>query len=175
MGMKHRDTEGTEGRDEGLWSVIAASSFLVHSFSLLIFFTVPSVSPSQGIVMNDQRDPLTADVIAAAIEVHRELGPGLLESVYQKCLNWELRSQGMECSSQHRLPLAYKGATIDEEFVLDFYFPGRLIVELKAVEKLLPIHEAQLMTYLRLSRTRVGLLINFNVPLLKDGLKRMVV
>src|SRR5688572_23134036 len=117
-----------------------------------------SVFPTQGATMSEERDPLTAQVIAAAIEVHRELGPGLLESVYQKCLAWELRSRGGECFPQHRLPLVYKGVAIDEEFVLDFYVPGRLVVELKAVEKLLPIHEAQLMTYLRLSRTRVGLL-----------------
>lgn len=125
--------------------------------------------------MTDERDPLTSQVIAAAIEVHRELGPGLLESVYQKCLARELRSRGIECHPQHRLPLVYKGTTIDDEFVMDFFFPGRLVVELKAVDKLHPIHEAQLLTYLRLSETRVGLLINFNVPLLKDGLKRMVV
>jgi GxxExxY protein len=122
----------------------------------------------------EERDPLTAAVIGAAIEVHREFGPGLLESVYQKCLAWELRAREIACLPQHRLPLVYKGETIDEEFIMDFYFPGRLVVELKAVEKLLPIHEAQLLTYLRLSKTRVGLLINFNVPVLKDGVKRMV-
>jgi len=124
--------------------------------------------------MSDERDPLTAAVIGAAMEAHREFGPGLLESVYQKCLAWELRARKIECHPQHRLPLTYKGEVIDEDFILDFYFPGKLVVEIKAVEKLLPIHEAQLLTYLRLSRTRVGLLVNFNVPLLKDGLKRMV-
>jgi GxxExxY protein len=119
----------------------------------------------------DERDPLTATVIGAAIEVHREMGPGLLESVYQACLEEELRLQGVACSAQHRFPLIYKDKPLAYEFILDIYFPGQLVVELKAVEKLLPVHEAQLLTYLRLSQTRVGLLLNFNVPLLKDGMK----
>ena len=121
-----------------------------------------------------ERDPLTYQVIGAAMEVHREMGPGLLESVYQKCLQRELAMQGIVCQPQYRLPLTYKSETLDDEFVLDIYFPSQLVVELKAVEKLLPVHEAQLLTYLRLSKTRVGLLINFNVPVLKDGIKRMV-
>ncbi len=122
----------------------------------------------------DERDPLTHRVIGAAMEVHREMGPGLLESVYQKCLARELKRQDITCQLQARLPLVYKGEVLDDEFILDIYFPGQLVVELKAVEKLLPVHEAQLLTYLRLSKTRVGLLINFNVRLLKDGIKRMV-
>jgi GxxExxY protein len=121
-----------------------------------------------------ERDPLTKLVIGAAIEVHREMGPGLLESVYQACLEHELELQGIVFESQVRLPLIYKGKPIDDEFIMDLYFPDRLVVELKAVEKLLPIHEAQLLTYLRLSKTRVGLLLNFNVRVLKDGIKRMV-
>jgi GxxExxY protein len=126
-------------------------------------------------LLMEDRDPLTQLVIGAAIEVHREMGPGLLESVYQKCLCRELRNQGVECVVRARLPIIYKGEVVDDElFIMDLYFPSRLVVELKAVEKLLPIHEAQLLTYLRLSKTRVGLLINFNVPLLKDGIKRMV-
>lgn len=123
-----------------------------------------------------QDDTLTKSVIGAAIEVHRELGPGLLESVYHKCLLSELRSRRIECQSQVHLPIFYKGTLVDDnEFVMDLYFPGRLVVELKAVEKLLPIHEAQLLTYLRLTKIKTGLIINFNVHLLKDGLKRMVV
>jgi GxxExxY protein len=123
----------------------------------------------------DERDPLTSEVIGAAIEVHREMGPGLLESVYQKCMELELQLRGLGCQRQARLPLVYKGHVIDDEFILDLYFPGQLVVELKAVEKLLPVHEAQLLTYLRLSKTRVGLLLNFNVAVLKDGIKRLVV
>ncbi len=121
------------------------------------------------------RDPLTEATIGAAIEVHREMGPGLLESVYQRCFVHELRLRQVECQPQARLPIVYKGQTIDgDDLVMDLYFPGRLVVELKAVEKLLPIHEAQLLTYLRLSKTHTGLLVNFNVRLLKDGLKRLV-
>jgi GxxExxY protein len=123
----------------------------------------------------EPRDELTEAVIGAAIEVHREMGPGLLESVYQKCLEHELRLRGLEFIPQKGLPIVYKGRVIDEEeLVMDIYFPGRLVVELKAVEQLAPIHEAQLLTYLRLSKTRVGLLINFNVRLLVNGIKRMV-
>jgi GxxExxY protein len=113
-------------------------------------------------------------VIGAAIEVHRIMGPGLLESVYQRCLERELKSRGMSLISQARLPLSYKGESLGDDLIMDFYLPSVLVVELKAVEKLMPIHEAQLLTYLRLSQTRVGLLINFNVPLLKDGIKRLV-
>jgi GxxExxY protein len=102
------------------------------------------------------------------------MGPGLLESVYQACMEWEFHLQQLGCQAQARQPLIYKGKKLDDEFILDFIFAGRLVVELKAVDHLLPIHEAQLLTYLRLTRTRVGLLINFNVPVLKDGIKRMV-
>jgi GxxExxY protein len=123
----------------------------------------------------EERDGLTEAVIGAAIEVHREMGPGLLESVYQKCLVYELRLRNFEFEPLARLSIAYKGVIIDDDdLVMDIYFPNRLVVELKAVEKLLPVHEAQLLTYLRLSKTHTGLLINFNVRLLKDGLKRMV-
>ena len=123
----------------------------------------------------DQRDGLTEAVIGAAIEVHRLMGPGLLESVYHKCLVRELGFRNIECQTPAYLPITYKGEIIhDEELIMDIFFPGRLVVELKAVEKLMPIHEAQLLTYLRLSQTHVGLLINFNVRLLKEGIKRMV-
>jgi GxxExxY protein len=122
----------------------------------------------------DERDPLTRQVIGAAIEVHREMGPGLLESVYQKCLEHELRLQGLSFQPQAHLPIVYKGAKLDDDLVMDVYFPGQLVVELKAVEKFERVHEAQLLTYLRLSKTHVGLLVNFNVPVLKDGIKRMV-
>src|SRR5882724_5931427 len=124
-------------------------------------------------IVVDERDPLTEAVIGAAIEVHRHMGPGLLESVYQACLEKELELRGMAFERQARLPLVYKGTTLEDFFILDIYFPGQLIAELKAVEKLLPIHQAQLLTYLRLTRTHLGLLINFNVPVLKDGIKRL--
>lgn len=124
--------------------------------------------------MNDERDPLTQAVIGAAIEVHRIMGPGLLESVYQRCLEKELKLRGISCISQARLPLSYKGETLGDDMIIDVYFPNELVVELKAVDQLAPIHEAQLLSYLRLSKTRVGLLINFNLVLLKEGIKRMV-
>jgi len=122
----------------------------------------------------EERDPLTNAVIGAAIEVHREMGPGLLESVYQACLEYELKSRGVECLALHKLPLAYKGVVLKDEFIIDIYFPGRLVVELKSVEKLIGVFEAQLLTYMKLTKTHVGLLLNFNVPVLRDGIKRMV-
>jgi GxxExxY protein len=122
----------------------------------------------------DERDPLTHSVIGAAIEVHRIMGPGLLESVYQKCLECEFKLRGLEFQPLAKLPLIYKEKILDDDLIMDFYFPGKLVVELKAVERLHPVHEAQLLTYLRLSKTHVGLLLNFNVPVLKDGMKRMV-
>jgi GxxExxY protein len=120
------------------------------------------------------RDPLTEQVIGAAIEVHRVLGPGLLESVCEKCLCQELRARGIECVRRVELPVIYKGLQLDCAFVMDLVIPEQLVIELKAVEKLLPVHEAQLLTYLKLSGIRLGLLLNFNVPLLKDGIKRFV-
>jgi GxxExxY protein len=98
----------------------------------------------------------------------------LLESVYQLCLEHELRLQGIAHQPQAPLPLVYKGLLLDVELRMDVFFPGQLVVELKAVEKPLPIHEAQLLTYLRLTKVPVGLLINFCVPTLKDGIKRLV-
>jgi GxxExxY protein len=142
--------------------------------AVAIFLFELEVASIEGCKMGGERDPLTQEVIGAAIEVHREVGPGLLESVYQKCLERELLLGGMTFQSQARLPLVYKGMPLDEPFVLDLYFPGQLVVEIKAVQQLLPVHDAQLLTYLRLSKTRVGLLINFHVPVLKDGLKRLV-
>jgi GxxExxY protein len=123
----------------------------------------------------EDRDPLTELVIGAAIEVHREMGPGLLESVYQRCLEQELTLRGAAFQPRARLPLVYKGVALKDELIMDLFFPGQLVVELKAVEKLLPLHDAQLISYLKLSRTHVGLLINFNVRVLKDGIKRLVV
>ncbi len=102
------------------------------------------------------------------------MGPGLLESVYQKCLEQEMLLRRLSFQAQAKLPLLYKGAHVGEDLVMDFFFPGQLVVELKAVERIIPIHEAQLLTYLRLSSTHVGLLINFDVPVLKNGLNGMV-
>ncbi len=117
---------------------------------------------------------LTDQVIGAAIEVHRELGPGLLESAYEACLAYELRERGLKVEQQKQLSLKYKQVNLACGYRLDLLIEGRLIVELKTVEKLQPIHEAQLLSYLKLSGCKVGLLMNFNNKALKDGLKRFV-
>ena len=122
----------------------------------------------------EDRDLVSEAVIGAAIEVHRVLGPGLLESVYERCLSHELTLRGIEHLRQMPLPVVYKGVPLDADLRLDIVLPARLVVELKSVETILPIHEAQLLTYLKLSGIRLGLLINFNVHLLKDGIKRRI-
>jgi len=122
----------------------------------------------------DERDPLTQSVIGAAIEVHRILGPGLLESIYQKAMCHELFLRGVRHLPQQRVPVNYKGVNLGDDLVMDILVEDDLVVELKAVEALAPIHEAQLLTYLKLTGHRRGLLLNFNVRLLKDGIKRMV-
>jgi GxxExxY protein len=119
-------------------------------------------------------DDLTQRVIGACIEVHRAMGPGLLESVYEACLCYELAEMRLPFERQKPMPLIYKGIRLDCGYRLDIVVENRLILELKAVETLLPIHQAQLLTYLKLSNRSLGLLINFNVPVLKNGLKRIV-
>jgi len=117
---------------------------------------------------------LTEQIIASAIEVHRALGPGLLESAYEACLVYELTQRGLRFERQVALPVAYKDVRIDCGYRLDLLVEQRVIVELKAVERLDLIHDAQLLSYLKLSGFHVGLLINFNVRLLKDGMRRLV-
>lgn len=113
-------------------------------------------------------------IIASAIEVHKALGSGLLESAYEECLCRELDLRGVHYERQIPLPVTYKGASLDCGYRLDLVVKDAAVVELKAVESLLPIHEAQLLTYLRMSGKKVGLLINFNVPVLRDGILRRV-
>ncbi len=131
--------------------------------------------------MNDEQqgkqlleERLTEALIGAAIEVHKALGPGLLESVYEACLCRELELRGLQCARQVELPISYKGVKLDGGCRADLLVGSTVVVEIKAVEAVLPVHEAQLLTYLRLSGRRVGLLINFNVPVLKDGIVRRV-
>ncbi|HEY8747372.1 MAG TPA: GxxExxY protein [Tepidisphaeraceae bacterium] len=119
-------------------------------------------------------DQITEAIIAAAIEVHRELGPGLLESSYQHCLRHELNLQNVPLRSELQLPIKYKGIILDCGYRVDLLVMESVVVEVKSVASLDRIHEAQLLTYLRLGGWKVGLLINFNVPLLKDGIKRRV-
>ncbi|HET7042983.1 MAG TPA: GxxExxY protein [Gemmatimonadales bacterium] len=122
--------------------------------------------------------PMTHDVsdrvIGAAISVHRQLGPGLLESAYQRCLELELRSRGVPFVSEVSLNAEYKSDVIHDVYRMDLLVDGRLVVELKSVERLIPLHTSQLITYLKLGGFRTGLLINFNVPVLKNGLKRVL-
>ncbi len=121
-----------------------------------------------------ERDSLTESVIGLAIEVHRALGPGLLESACQECLCYELKTNGIAFARQVALPVVYKAVKLDCGYRMDLVVDDRLVVELKTVEKILPIHEAQLLTCLRLSGIRTGLLLNFNTAVLKNGIKRMV-
>jgi GxxExxY protein len=120
------------------------------------------------------RDPLSEKVIGAAIEVHRNLGPGLLESVYEQCLCYELSELGLSYKRQHAMPVIYKTQRIDSGLKLDILVENELIVELKSVEEMIAIYDAQLLTYLKLSGIKRGLLLNFNTFLLKDGIKRMI-
>jgi len=117
---------------------------------------------------------LTERVIGACVEIHKALGPGLLESAYEECLCHELRLAGLGFERQRPLPVAYKGVQLDCGYRLDVVVENKLVVELKSVDMLAPIHEAQLLTYLKLSGLTVGLLINFNVPVLRRGIKRIV-
>jgi GxxExxY protein len=122
----------------------------------------------------EPKDPRTSPIIGAAIEVHRHLGPGLLESAYEECLCHELHLRGLDFKRQVELPVLYKGLNLDCGYKIDLVVQDEVILELKSVEKLLPVHQAQLLTYMKLANKRVGLLINFNVPLLTQGIIRRV-
>jgi GxxExxY protein len=124
--------------------------------------------------VSEQADDFSNPVIGLAIEVHRTLGPGLLESAYEECLCFELRSQGIRFRRQVPLPVVYKSVRLDCGYRIDLIVENMLIVELKTVERILPVHEAQLLTYLRLSNLTAGLILNFYAPVLKDGIRRMV-
>src|SRR5262245_42604 len=126
-------------------------------------------------------EPIPQDVeivakktVDCALRVHKTLGPGLLESIYEVCLAHELRKTGLAVEQQVVLPVVYDGVVLDAGMRLDLWLNKKLIIEIKAVETLLPVHQAQLLTYLKLTENRLGLLINFNVPLIKNGIKRIV-
>jgi len=119
-------------------------------------------------------EEITGEIVDAAMKVHTALGPGLLESAYEACLLFELHKRGLKALRQVELPVVYEGVKIDVGYRIDLLVEDSVIVELKAVAELLPVHQAQLLSYLKLSGKRVGLLINFNVLHLKDGIKRMV-
>ena len=122
----------------------------------------------------NEKDPRTAPIIGAAIEVHRALGPELLESAYEECLCHELHLRGLTFERQVPLPVSYKGLHLDCGYKIDLIVEREVVLELKALETILPVHEAQLLTYLKLSGKRVGLLINFNTPVLTRGIRRFV-
>ena len=124
--------------------------------------------------MELKEEKLTEAILGAAIEVHRVLGPGLMESAYEECLCHELSLRNIAFKRQVSLPIKYKNVKLDCGYRLDIVCEDKVILELKAIEKLLPIHEAQLITYLKVSNQPIGLLINFNVPVLKDGIVRRV-
>ena len=122
----------------------------------------------------DRLDLITRRIIGAAIEVHRRLGPGLLESAYEACLAFELRQLGFKIEQQKPLPVVYKDVKLDCGYRLDFIVAGRVVVEIKAIEAIAPVHESVMLTYLRLSGCGLGLLINFYTPVLKEGIRRFV-
>lgn len=124
--------------------------------------------------MEKSTNQITETVIGAAIAVHRELGPGLLESAYEACLALEFAERGLCFERQKEVPLVYRGVKVECGYRVDFLVEGLVVVELKAVESLEPVHEAQLLSYLKLSGSKVGLLINFNVTVLKNGIRRLV-
>jgi GxxExxY protein len=117
---------------------------------------------------------LSGEIIAAAIEVHKGLGPGLLESVYHFCLIDELKRRSINYKTQFKLPLHYKGKDLNKDFIIDLLIEDKIVVEIKAVEVILPVHEMQMVTFLKLSNMKLGLLINFNVPVLVKGIRRRI-
>ena len=120
-----------------------------------------------------ENNSLTNAIIGAAITVHRELGPGLLESVYEKCLALELTRSGHQVAAQKEIPLTYKGLNLESGFRADLIIENKVLIELKSIDQLMPVHTAQVLTYLKLTGLRTALLINFNVQLLKNGIKRL--
>jgi GxxExxY protein len=117
---------------------------------------------------------LTEKILSSAIEVHRMLGPGLLESIYEECLCYELKKSGIEFQRQREMPVHYKGMEFSCGYRIDIFISQKVILELKCVENILPIHMAQLLTYMKLSGAKIGFILNFYVPILKNGIKRMV-
>jgi len=129
---------------------------------------------NQGVATERQENDISGKIIGAAIEVHKHLGPGLLESAYEECLCCEMQLRGIEFKRQVPLSLNYKGVVLDCGYRLDLLVEDKVIVELKSIEGLEPIHEAQMLTYLKLRNAWLGLIINFNVIMLKDGVRRLV-
>ncbi len=123
---------------------------------------------------NKSVNKITEQIIGSAIEVHRHLGPGLLESTYEACLKYELTERGLKVEAQKALPVVYKDIQLEQGYRIDLLVENSVVVELKAVEQITAVHEAQILTYLKLSGNTIGLLLNFNTKLLKDGLRRFI-
>ena len=123
---------------------------------------------------NEKLNKITETIIGAAVNVQRALGPGLLESAYEACMVYELAQAGLKVEQQKPLPIVYRGVKLECGYRMDLMIDNEIIVEIKSIEKLLPIHQAQLLSYLKLSNCRVGLLINFNIKVLKNGIQRVV-
>jgi len=123
---------------------------------------------------SERYNNISSNIIAAAIEVHKNMGPGLLESIYEECMIFELKNRNLDVKSQVKQSLVYKGNELNKHFYLDLLVEDKVIVELKAVEDILPVHEVQLVSYLKLTNKKLGLLINFNEPILKRGIRRRI-
>jgi GxxExxY protein len=117
---------------------------------------------------------LTSEIISSAIEVHKNLGPGLLESIYEECMAYELRKRGLAVKRQLELPVLYKRVKLEQRYRIDLLVNDEVVIELKSTDKMEPIHHAQLLTYLKLSNKRYGLLLNFNVSVMRQGIKRLL-
>ena len=174
--LHHRDTEAQRNKinkDQLLSRFVVRGKrcFLRTAFDSTL---VPPALGCREPLPADTEQPLTRAIIAAAMDVHRALGPGLLESVYHACLSHELTLRGITFRQEVELPISYKGVKLDCGYRVDLIVDEKVVVELKSVQEVLPVHEAQLLTYLRLTGLRVGLLINFNVAVLKNGIRRRV-
>jgi GxxExxY protein len=126
------------------------------------------------IELSSEHDEIARQIVDSALSVHKALGPGLLESVYEQCLAYELRSRSLRVASQIPLPVHYREVQIEIGFRIDMVVNDLVLIEVKAVERILAVHEAQLLTYLKLSGKPLGLLVNFNVPVIKDGIRRLI-
>jgi GxxExxY protein len=123
---------------------------------------------------NEKINFLTGEIVDAYFHVHTQLGPGLIESVYEKCLKWELEQKGLLVESQYKVPIFYKSQNMESDLRIDLFVESTVIVELKSIDHILPIHKAQLITYLKLTQKKIGLLINFNVPVIRSGITRVI-
>ncbi|MCF8496544.1 MAG: GxxExxY protein [Alphaproteobacteria bacterium] len=126
-------------------------------------------SPPANRALND----ITGEIVDCSLKIHRKMGPGLYEKVYEDCMAYELSKRNIKFERQYPVTVAYEDLRIDNAFKIDLFVENQVIVELKSTDKILPIHESQIITYMRLSHIQTGLLINFNVPLIKDGIKRI--